>query len=300
MAFVGRALPTLRAAGLMMGISVLAAAGVGYWFFVSQQRHYIVGRDFRILSNLTRQVDSTARAEARVIQNLPKQPRGTSINSDLKTLPATWFQFRGKPYQPGDITFEKKKLPTDRARPGYTFRADSHLMLDVPVPGRSAGGEELTASLNLQRGLESLFSSRVGPAGFDAILLGTRDGRVLVSAGPVAQQLRFSGLDVLSSKATEANKPVKFKELSETITMAEVSVAGVDYTFSSRLAACRRNRREIDSSWRGSCAAKRCAPAAGRFRQRSSRSRCLRCCSPSSDGRSSSSILQGDRATAWA
>ena len=230
MAFVARALPALRVAGLMMGVSLVAAAGVGYWFFVSQQRDYIVGRDFRLLSNLTRQVDNAARAEARVIQNLPKQPRGKSIDSDSRTLPGTWSNFRGKPYQPSDITFEKKKLLSDRARPDYTFRVSSHLILDVPVPARSAGGDVLTASLNLQRGLESLFNSRVGPSGFDAILLGTRDGRVLVSAGPAAQQLRSSGLDVLSSKATEANKSLKFKELSEAITMAEVSVAGVDYT----------------------------------------------------------------------
>jgi hypothetical protein len=220
MTFVGRALPALRAAGVMMGVSVVAAAGVGYWFFISQQRDYILGRDFRLLTNLTRQVNNAAQAEARVIQNLPNEPS--------ENLAATWSTFRGKPYQSGDITFKEGKLPGGGTE--YMFRVDGHLLLDVAVPARRADGEVLLATLKFQRGLESLFSSRVGPAGFDGIVLGTRDGKVLVSSGPVAQQLSFSGLDVLSSKATDAHKSLKFAELSEAITMAEVSVAGVDYT----------------------------------------------------------------------
>ena len=37
-------------------------------------------------------------------------------------------------------------------------------------------------------------------------------------------------MNVLSTKETEGSKPLKFKELSEAITMADVSVGGVDYT----------------------------------------------------------------------
>ena len=277
MAFVARALPALRVAGLMMGVSLVAAAGVGYWFFVSQQRDYIVGRDFRLLSNLTRQVDNAARAEARVIQNLPKQPRGKSIDSDSRTLPGTWSNFRGKPYQPSDITFEKKKLLSYSARPDYTFRVSSHLILDVPVPARSAGGDVLTASLNLQRGLESLFNSRVGPSGFDAILLGTRDGRVLVSAGlrrsssaPVGstccRRRQPKPISLLSSKSSR--KPLRWRRSPS---------LGSTTRSSSLRVACRRTHRRIDSSLRDSCAATHSRQAAGPFRRRSSRCPCSRC-----------------------
>ena len=194
MGLSGRTLPVLRIAGLTVAVSLVTAAGVGYWFFVSQQRDYIIGRDFRILTNLTKQIDSTAHAEALVIQNLPKQSR----KEDLRD---TWSRLRGKPYRPTDITFDIDKRPNDLARAEASFRAGS-LMLEVPL--ENAGTQKLTASLNLQPGLETLFSSTVGPGAFDAILLGTRNGRVLVSAGAVAQQLRLSGMDVLRRRRPKA------------------------------------------------------------------------------------------------
>ena len=221
MGLSGRALPVLRIAGLTVAVSLVAAAGVGYWFFVSQQRDYIVGRDFRILTNLTKQIDGTARAEAKVIRNLP--------NAGLQALPATWSKLRGKPYKVSDITFTVNTIAGTADRPTAESRLHANtLIFDVPL--ENAGKQKLTAALNLQPALETLFSSTVGPGAFDAILLGARDGRVLVSAGSGAEQLRFSGLDVLATKGTDASKPVKFKELSEAITMAEVTVGGVDYT----------------------------------------------------------------------
>ena len=219
MGLSGRALPVLRIAGLTAAVALVTAAGVGYWFFVSQQRDYIIGRDFRILTNLTKQIDSTARAEAKVIRNLP--------NASLQALPATWSRLRGKPFKVSDIRFAVNKIAggNERLTAEPRFHANS-LTLDVPLKN---AGKELTADLNLQPALETLFSSTVGPA-FDAILLGARDGSVLVSAGSGAEQLRFSGLDVLATKETDGSKPVKFKDLSEAITMAEVTVGGVDYT----------------------------------------------------------------------
>ena len=109
MGLSGRTLPVLRIAGLTVAVSLVAAAGVGYWFFVSQQRDYIIGRDFRILTNLTKQIDSTAHAEALVIQNLPKKP----VKEDL---PETWSTLRGQPYRPSDITFEPQPHDLTRTR----------------------------------------------------------------------------------------------------------------------------------------------------------------------------------------
>ena len=176
MGFTPRALPVLRIAGLTVAMSLVAAAGVGYWFFVSKQREYIVGRDFRILTNLTKQIDSTARAEVKVIQNLPK-PAG---RDKVEALRETWSKLRGKPYKPSDIIFRPNDKQSAGALSEPTFRPNS-LVLEVPL--EDADKKPLTASLNLQPGIETLFGSTVGPGAFDAILLGTRDGQVLVSAG---------------------------------------------------------------------------------------------------------------------
>ena len=96
MGLSGRTLPVLRIAGLTVAVSLVTAAGVGYWFFVSQQRDYIIGRDFRILTNLTKQIDSIAHAEALVIQ---ESAEAVSQGS-LKTLRDIWSKLRGKPYKP--------------------------------------------------------------------------------------------------------------------------------------------------------------------------------------------------------
>ena len=156
MGLSGRTLPVLRIAGLTVAVSLVAAAGVGYWFFVSQQRDYIIGRDFRILTNLTKQIDSTAHAEALVIQNLPKQSPeeglepcetpGRNFEESLTNPPTS------RSRSTGDRTIMRTAEPS--------FRAGS-LMLEVPL--ENAGTQKLTASLNLQPALETLFNSTVGP-----------------------------------------------------------------------------------------------------------------------------------------
>ncbi|HET7220841.1 MAG TPA: cache domain-containing protein [Vicinamibacterales bacterium] len=229
MASVGRALSGLRIAGLTAGLCAAAVAGVAYWFFVSQQRQYVIGRDFRILSNLARQVDTAVQAEARVILNLANEP--LKSENDFKAVTDKWFKLRGKPYQPADVRFDPtKNLDPAEIPAEYRLLVRPQLFLNVAVTSKGATSPTAVATLRLQPALESLFTSRVAQGAFDAIALGTPEGRVLLSAGPGAQQFRSSGLAVLSSKGTDGKTPVKFAELAQSITMADVSVAGVDYT----------------------------------------------------------------------
>ena len=61
MAFAGRAFSGVRVAGFLLGAGILAAVGLIYASYISQQRQYIVGRDFRLLSNLAKQVPQRRR-----------------------------------------------------------------------------------------------------------------------------------------------------------------------------------------------------------------------------------------------
>lgn len=230
MAFAGRTLSGPRFAGVVLGAGLLAAAGVGYWFFISQQRQYIVGRDFRLLSTLARQVDSTVQAEARVIGNLANDAEFTTDGRSTKALIDRWAKLRAGPYQPADIQFKKPPRGPDSVRTGYRFRTEAQLLLDVPLRRRGTDDTLLIASLRLQPVLESIFKSRAGQGAFDAIMLGTQDGRVLLSAGEAAQQLRSTGLGVLTPASTDGGKAVTFTELAQSTRMADVSLAGVDYT----------------------------------------------------------------------
>ncbi len=229
MAFAARAFVRLRVAGIFLGVAVISAGGTGYWLFISQQRQYIVGRNFRILSNLARQVDNRARAEARVIRNLAEDAPAKLDAQSRKDLADRWVKLRGSAYQTADIEFQIAPGQRDGSARGYTLRADSELMVEVPLRVSGPGTPVVIATLRLRPGLQPMFASRVGQGAFDAILLGTQKGKVLLSAGPSAQQIRSTGLGVLSSKTTDG-KPVPFSELAQSITTTNVSFAGVDHT----------------------------------------------------------------------
>jgi hypothetical protein len=228
MFFLSRALSGVRVASVVLGAFVLAAAALGYWFFISQQREYIIGRDFRLLSNVARQLDNTVQAEVGVIKNLADDAAATT-GVVPGALTERWVQLRGRPYQATDIRFETAPPGYDTAT-ALRVQKDGHLVLDVVTQPSRKGVKALVATLKVQPGLESILTSGVRQGAFDAILLGTRDGTVLLSAGPPAQQLRSSGLGVLSSKATDGSNPVAFSDLAQSITMADVALAGVDYT----------------------------------------------------------------------
>jgi hypothetical protein len=228
MFFLSRAVSGVRVASVVLGAFVLAAAALGYWFFISQQREYIIGRDFRLLSNVARQLDNTVQAEVGVIKNLADDAAATT-GVVPGALTERWVQLRGRPYQATDIRFETAPPGYDTAS-ALRVQQDGHLVLDVVTQPSRRGVKALVATLKVQPGLESILTSGVRQGAFDAILLGTRDGTVLLSAGPPAQQIRSSGLGVLSSKATDGSKPVAFSDLARSITMADVTLAGVDYT----------------------------------------------------------------------
>ena len=225
MAFAGRAFSGVRVAGFLLGAGILAAVGLIYASYISQQRQYIVGRDFRLLSNLAKQIDSVVDAEARVIINLAEDARGNA-NLSADNLRDRWVKLRGRPYQFSDISFVKG--PPDASAPDY--KVDDQLVLEVPVPLSGVGGKAWVSKLELLPGLEPIFTSTVGQGAFDAILLSTKEGRVLVGAGPTAQQIRSSGLGVLSSKPADGGKALAFADLAKSITMVDVSLAGVDYS----------------------------------------------------------------------
>ena len=235
MGFAGRALPILRIASLTVAVSLVGATGVGYWFFVSQQRDYIIGRDFRVLTNLTRQIDNAARAEARVMQ-VSRSDRTETASGPCRT--SAYEALRGKPFEPTDITFAVNTPPKDRAVPAHAFRVNSHLMLDVPL--ENAGRQKPTASLNLQPGLEKLFQLTVGPGAFDAILARhtRRAGARQCGVRGGAASFQRIGRAVVEGARSQSTR-LKFKELSEAITMADVTAAGSITRYSSLRAACR-------------------------------------------------------------
>jgi len=238
MGFNARAFPVLRLAGVVLGTVALGAAGTAYWLFVSQQRQYLIGRDFRVLSNLAAQIDKTVPLEAQVVVNAAGAYRAASGASDKSKSPeATWFALRGKPYQAGDVKFAGDIKPAKVAAeqppklPGYkySFTVDSRLVLTVTFWPVDDPAHAQTATLGLQPVLQPMFTGKVGQGAFDTILLGDREGRVLIVAGENAVQIQSSGLGVLVSKGADG-KTVAFSEIAQSIRTSNVSLADVDYT----------------------------------------------------------------------
>jgi hypothetical protein len=239
-----RALPMLRLAGVVLGTAALAAGGTAYWLFISAQHQYLIGRDFRVLSNLATQIDTTVALEAQVVVNAVGVSGAVPARSDKsKSRQARWIALRGKPFQAEDINFEDVKTDTGLPpkRPDYQYRFNKDGFLTVPIwPSDDANRPQIAwrpddpnhpqiATLRLRRVLEPIFREKVEQGAFDAILLGDRNGRVLIGAGEAANQIRSSGLGVLAAKGADG-KPVPFAEMAQSIRTSNVSFADVDYT----------------------------------------------------------------------
>ncbi len=230
MGFNARAFPVLRLAGAVLGVIALGAAGIAYWVFVSQQRQYLIGRDFRVLSNLAVQIDKTVQLEAEVVANAA----GASLAAESKSPEATWFALRGKPYQAaGDIKFEKVALAnaetSNRPTHKYFFNQDHSLGLKVTIWPDNDQEHIQNATLGLRPVLLPIFKGKIEQGAFETILLADKNGRVLIGAGERAAQIRSSGLGVLTSKGADG-KPVPFAEIAQSIRTSHVSFADVDYT----------------------------------------------------------------------
>jgi hypothetical protein len=222
MAFGGHTFSGLKIAGFVLAASAVAAGGTGYWLFVSEQRQYIVGRDFRLLTNLAGQMDNILEAEVRVLRNLQYGLTDTQLKD-------RWFKLRGKPYQASDIQFESR-LDYSWPAMDFTLISGPPLALEVPLWRDPADHQAtMVATLKLQPAFETIFATRARQGAFDTILLGTDRGQVLASAGSNAQPIRSSGLGVLSSRTAD-NKPVQFADLVQSTGMTNVSLAGVDHT----------------------------------------------------------------------
>src|SRR5262245_49249767 len=155
MAFGGHAFSGLKVAGFVLAASAVAAGGTGYWLFVSEQRQYIVGRDFRLLTNLAGQMDSTLDAEVRVLRNLQYGLTDTQLKD-------RWVKLRGKPYQASDSQFESR---LDYSWPGmdFTLISGPPLALEVPLWRDPADHQAtMVATLKLQPTFEAIFATRAG------------------------------------------------------------------------------------------------------------------------------------------
>ena len=224
MGFNVRAFPVLRLAGAVLATAALAAAGIAYWLFVSEQRQYLIGRDFRVLANLATQIDKISAVEAEVVLNAVAV---TADDSDKRK--AKWVGLRGKPFHAEDLKFEpvETRTASPRARPDYKYRFNGGT-LTVPLWSDTPSRAQ-TATLRLLPVLEPMFIEKVGQGAFESILLGDQNGKVLTGAGEAAAQIRSSGLGILSPKGADG-KPVRFVDIAQSIGTANVSFADVDYT----------------------------------------------------------------------
>jgi len=182
------------------GNGSLAAAGIAYWLFVSEQRQYLIGRDFRVLANLATQIDKISAVEAEVVLNAVAV---TADDSDKRK--AKWVGLRGKPFHAEDLKFEpvETRTASPRARPDYKYRFNGGT-LTVPLWSDTPSRAQ-TATLRLLPVLEPMFIEKVGQGAFESILLGDQNGKVLAGAGEAAAQIRSSGLGILSPKGADGN-----------------------------------------------------------------------------------------------
>jgi uncharacterized membrane protein len=73
----------IRLVGVLLLAGGLAACGLVYFLFVERQQQYLVERNFRVLTSIGSQVESAARAEARVFENIARDKGGENALREL-------------------------------------------------------------------------------------------------------------------------------------------------------------------------------------------------------------------------
>ena len=219
-----RGIKGLRFAGVLLLLAFAASAVVWYVTVTSERERYLTSRNFRLLSTIATQLDSSISGQLKTFGTLLSSADGT----EEQGVP-TWFS-RARDYVPSLQALDTKRLNTtfDSPGPGASARTDrpSQAVLDdrgawlqlsietrKPEPKKQeptqqetkkkepsgAAAEPGTGTVYLALGglLGPVFAPKLRDGAFDALVLASTDGRVLHAEGRQSAVLKAARLDQL-------------------------------------------------------------------------------------------------------
>jgi hypothetical protein len=217
-----RAFSGLRVAGLLLMSAAMAGCGIAYGLFVVGQQQYLTGRNFRLLSTLSRQFDNTVRAEARIIEGLARAEN--TGNTEF-----SWPILRQRRYSTADVLPDSvPHIPGAVAE--YRYEGPPAVRLHVLLRRPADKAPAAEAFLTLERLLAPILTPKIEQGAFDTIVLANGDGDVLFARGRRVLELESSGLGALFPAGADKEAPQRsFGERARTTSVEDVSIADVGY-----------------------------------------------------------------------
>ena len=240
-----------RATVVLLLIGVLVGGGLAYGLFVVQQRQYLEGRNYRLLTALASQIEGAIDSEARVFESLTRavqapptpgpapsgqrgvppaarptdaleRPRGAgSSDADLRP----WMYVKRR-YAAGGVLPDNPPMLCDPKATYYLADDKEQIRLKIglrsnPPPLAKASATrrsscplgELTLTLPLKPILEPIFTPKLAQNVFDTIALVTQAGNTSFVVGRRETELRSVPLSTLLQSGPRAEtKPEEKKD----------------------------------------------------------------------------------------
>ena len=240
-----RGIKGLRFAGVLMLIAFTALAATWYLTVTAERERYLTSRNFRLLSTVATQLDSSISGQHRTLATLLTTDPGKAKATD-------WFR-KARSFVPALQALDEDRIPEplDPVPPGSTSREvrKSEAVVDdrgawlVLTMGREAEGSLSPAStrpvrLTLDGVLAPIFTPKLRERAFDALVLASTEGRVLHAEGQLSGVLALARLDQLEpasrrlltfGNVAQPSRPPGFASVARTSGVVDVMISGTAY-----------------------------------------------------------------------
>jgi hypothetical protein len=218
----------IRLVGVLLLAGGLAACGLVYFLFVERQQQYLVERNFRVLTSIGSQIESAARAEARVFENIARDKDGQNALREL-------WKARYQGARPDIPHMERARARMTVVRQDASYQLS--IMLSNPSPPQpspapekppaspAAAPQPVNIQLPISRVTGPTLVGKIGPGSFETLLLVDADGKLLSGEGRWIDALGSAGLSELLAPTKDGHaRP--FNTISAMTTVEDVLVAG--------------------------------------------------------------------------
>src|SRR5262245_46242452 len=257
-----RGVKGVRLFGILAFAAFASALAAWYVTATTERERYLTSRNFRILTTIATQFDSSISTQEKTFKSLLAPPSASLDGEQVIGPPSPedlrrWFR-DAKDYVPSLASVDQNRLPTrfqpDEPRRGAAdYRTESMAVVDgrnvwlrlmvrrVPADSDDtpAGGNTRDIWLTLAGLLSPILEPKLSEGAFDTFVLAAPDGRVLYAVGGRSAELSMTQLDALEpairsrftfgGQKAPSDVPRPFKAIAETMGSTDVVISGTEY-----------------------------------------------------------------------
>jgi hypothetical protein len=247
-----RPVKRIRLFGALVFVALLAVLAGWYLTFTAERARYLTSRNYRILTTIATQVDTSIAAQERMFVSLlslraapekkPAFPRNGSAAPSPQ--PPAWFD-EARRVVPSLAFVDESRVPEGwvgrvvaKATGVRTDNREVTLFLSF-AQASDAAGETREIPFALGRLLDPILRPKLLDGAFSTLLLATTDGRVLYATGERQAEVMLTRLDALeptrrqllpfgNDRAEQPPAP-RFASIARSAGVVDISISGTDY-----------------------------------------------------------------------